>query len=747
MSAFQSLHAGNSTPETRARVQRLVRAMAGKTLGYFEERDADQLTHLRGHLRDLADGKVPILQGQNLRAAAQLLDRQSERFLKSYRTELKQALHEDIAQVWPGISQSATPAASHGHALDGMSLSLIDVDEVHRILLLDRVAQRFDNRFEPLLTHLNTQLATLVGEETASLSQNPFRPQVLLKGFMLGWEKSALDLQATEHLMEALEPAHFMDLAPLYNELLSMLTQASVQATTVHRIRKSTNAHSAFVPLSGSAPSGATRAHHQHSGWTTLAPTGQQIVQQVRNFLQRLGVGKPISEEAKAEVDETPHIVHPGDPALLQYIGTLQSDASGSEATPSRNVLRHIREQAAFENAPELDRGTVDALAEVFDYVFADLAIPAELKVIIGRLQIPVLRAAMMDRDFFLLPEHPARKLVDTLAAAAVTWTPEKGEQDLLYLRIEVTVQRVLHEFEDDITLFAQLLAEFTEFLFECEQQVNVHIEPVTTKEQDQEQRNAALSHADEAVHARIAALPEDGPLAPFLKPFLAVQWREVIALARIADDKHPGRWNQALNTMDQLIWSTQPKTTPEERQKLVTQLPELVRTLNAALDSIQWDGEDRSHFTRRLIATHMMAIRMKATQPLDTHTAALEESAGQDAMQALDQRRAVKLAEQDPSQMDAFDADAQLLTRGVWFEKVSADKPPFRCRLSWVSPLRTRFLFTNREGFDAFVLSEREVATMLRRHELHMLDQAPIIERALNRLMADNEADLHLQA
>jgi hypothetical protein len=142
-----------------------------------------------------------------------------------------------------------------------------------------------------------------------------------------------------------------------------------------------------------------------------------------------------------------------------------------------------------------------------------------------------------------------------------------------------------------------------------------------------------------------------------------------------------------------------------------------------------------------------MLAIRMKAASPLDTQGAALEAHAADEAMQALDERRAGKLAEQDADQMDDFDASAQLLTRGVWFEKVSPETPPFRCRLSWVSPMRTRFLFTNREGFDAFVLSEREVAAMLRRHELQMLDQAPIVERALNRLMADNAPELRLQA
>jgi hypothetical protein len=45
--------------------------------------------------------------------------------------------------------------------------------------------------------------------------------------------------------------------------------------------------------------------------------------------------------------------------------------------------------------------------------------------------------------------------------------------------------------------------------------------------------------------------------------------------------------------------------------------------------------------------------------------------------------------------------------------------------------------LFTNREGFDAFVRSEREVAELLREGRLTEIDQAPIVGRALDQLMA----------
>ena len=812
MSAFQPFSASTSTPESRAQVLRLVRAMMGKTLGYFEDREDAQLKQIRAHLLDLADSKLPLLQSQNLRNAAVLLDRQSEKFKRGYREALQQCLQEEMLAVWPDMEKLGVkaPAAVKDHALDGMTLSLIDVDEVHRILLLDRVAQQFNNRYEAVLTPLTQKLGVLFGSESPSLSSNPFRPSILLGAFLRAWDKGEFDPQATEHLVQALEPAHTVDLAPLYTELGAMLTQAGIQAQTVHRIRKSVS--SAHAPLSGAAPQGeaghsapaplasgqapltrgvplaavplgpaqapANAAEPQRSAWGGLVPAGQQIVTQVRSFLQRLGVGQALRQseggnvahlyEGDTEGPDAPTLAQPhagnsgqwvaADPALLNYLGQMQADAGPhasrwQDLLPQdsphghHNVLRQIREQEQIRQAPELDRGTVDALAEVFDYVFADQAIPMQMKVVIGRLQIPVLRAAMMDRDFFLSGEHPARKLVDTLASSSVAWTPEKGEQDPLYVRIEHTVQRVLHEFEDDLSLFTQLLAEFTEFLFECEQQAQQQIAPVANVQRDEEALGAALAHADEIIHARISALPDKPPLVPFLKPFLTEQWRQVIANAWLVEDSEPGRWNATLETLDQLIWSTQPKTTSEDRKALVAVLPELVRVLNVELDAIHWHGDPRATFTRRLIGTHMLAIRMKAPPPIDTQSAALEESAGQAAMDALDQRRAEQLTVQNPSEVDDFDASAQVLTRGVWFEAITPDTPPYRCRLSWVSPMRTRFLFTNREGFDAFVRNEREVAAMLRSGALRMLEQTPIVERALNRLMADNEPELRLQA
>lgn len=756
---------------SRVQVRRHISALIGKTLAYFADHENDNLTLVREHLLDLVDARPSQTKGQNLRSACTLLHKQADVFNRAFQAALQTSMEEEVRAVLPDVTDATQSRHfASDEALNGMTLSLIDVCEVERILLLDRVAQRFTAHYDASVSPLTLRLGALLGQDTPSLLSNPFRPEVFVRAFLLAWEKSGLDDQATEDLLLALEPRHSLDLAPLYADLNATLVQAGIEAQTMHRIKRSDSVPSAHAnlgpasapaPLSGNQPPASTKAGlgtpdgaRARSVWGGLAPARRNIAAQARQFLQRLGLGSQPAPgdsgdgEALAWTETNGDGSRPtfaaADPEFMGYLGDLQAGAGASSSyqilegqDPSdHNILRQMRDRDEVRRAPELDRGTVDALAEVFDFVFADQAIPLQMKFVIGRLQIPVLKAAMIDRDFFLSADHPARRLVDTLASASVAWVPEKGENDPLYVRIETTVKRVLTEFEDDLTLFSELLLEFTEFLFETEQQAQVRIEPAANQERVGESYEQALAHADEAVHDRIKALPLELPLAPFLAPFLTTQWREVMARAWLNVAESPAQWDSALTAMDQLIWSTQPKTRTEERRQLVAVLPDLVRNLNAGLDAIDWTGEARATFTRRLISTHMLAIRMTQPVAVDTASAVLEANAGQEAMNELDQRRAGKLA----GSADEFDAMAQTFSRGLWFDFMVDETTRHRCRLSWVSPMRTRLLFTNRDGFDAFVRSEREVAALMRRGRLSVIDQVPIVSRALDQIMWDGE-------
>lgn len=760
----------------RLSARRHIRNLIGKTLAFFSEREDENLQLVRAHLLDLLDARPTQVRAQNLQSASMLLYKQAEVFNQAFQTALQTSMEEELHLALNAASMPQIGENTPADPLDGMSLSLIDVSEVERILLLDRVAQRFTEHYDASLSALTQRLGVLLGLDVPTLSCNPFRPEVFIRSFLLAWENCKFDDHSTEDLMLALEPQHCIDLTSLYADLNATLMQAGVAARTVHRIKKSDAVASSSVPLSSASAHaplasdsessvssarmglGGQRPDPAPSAWDALAPAGRSIAAQARQFLQRLGLGsRPASDDfgdseglAWTEIkgDGTRPSFAAADPEFMGYLGDLQAGAGASSTHQildgqdpgDHNILRQMRDRDEVRRAPELDRGTVDALAEVFDFVFADQAIPVQMKFVIGRLQIPVLKAAMIDRDFFLSADHPARRLVDTLAQASVAWAPEKGDADPLYVQIERTVKRVLHEFEDDLSLFSDLLLEFTEFLFETEQQAQGRIEPAADQELAGEAYEQALAHADEVVSEHIKALPPELPLAPFLAPFLTRQWREVLARAWLNALTNPAPWETALTTMDQLIWSTQPKTRTHERRQLVALLPDMVRNLNAGLDAIEWTDEARATFTRRLITTHTLAIRMTQPVHVDTASAVLEQNAGHAAMKALDQRRSGQLA----GVVDEFDAMAKSFSRGLWFDFMLGEATQHRCRLSWVSPMRTRLLFTNRDGFDAFVRSEREVAALLRHQRLRVIDQVPIVARALDRIMSNGE---HKQA
>jgi hypothetical protein len=738
--------------ERHGQAMRLARHLIAQTLDFFARNEADMLAKIRSHLMDLVDAKPLLVHGQNLRSAHTLLGRHAQPFYRALQGALADEIANELAAALPEPAKASAHAAVSSRESKDPGLSLVDVQDVERVLLIDRVAQRFSGRYELAMEPLTQRLCVLFGHQGGSVVDNPFHPVVLIRSLASAWEGCALDAQATDDFLLSLTPDNFADLAVLYEALNATLEKAGIQAQRPLTIRR--NAHepgSAFAtissaleqgegsrpaPFDASPPGGSAFTPLEsatRSAWATLAPAAHTVAAHARHFLQRLGLAGGAPGESA-----TP------DPALMGYLGDLQAQACGPDGSPvvdgqdfsDPNVLRQMRDADEFRSAPELDRGTLDALAEVFDFVFADQSIPKEMKIIIGRLQIPILKAAMIDRDFFLSDQHPARRLVDTLAGASVTWAPEKGESDPLYVRIESTVQRVLTEFEDDLELFVDLLRDFTEFLFESEQQASARAAPTEAFEKNGESRELALSQADELIHQHLRALNPEYPLAPFLVPFLTFQWRDVIAhnLQRGGDSQ--AACGLAVSTMDRLIWSTQPKTTSEQRRELVAVLPELVRQLNLELDAMDWAGEPRATFTRRLIATHTMAIRLKQAAVTDTRAAAIESLEGKAALQQLQERRAARQV----SDQDDFDAVVQGFRRGLWFDVEVEPGTRGRCRLSWVSPMRTRLLFTNREGFEAFVRSEREVAAMLRMGRLRVLDQEPIIGRALGQILQGQE-------
>ncbi len=100
------------------------------------------------------------------------------------------------------------------------------------------------------------------------------------------------------------------------------------------------------------------------------------------------------------------------------------------------NVLRDLQESALGSRVNQLESMTIELVAMLFDFIFETRDLPDGIKALLARLQIPVLKAAMLDGAFFAKKSHPSRILVNALAQAGLGWAPAMGHEDPLYAKI-----------------------------------------------------------------------------------------------------------------------------------------------------------------------------------------------------------------------------------------------------------------------------------------------------------------------
>lgn len=101
----------------------------------------------------------------------------------------------------------------------------------------------------------------------------------------------------------------------------------------------------------------------------------------------------------------------------------------------------------------------------LFEYIAGDRNLPASLKSLIGRLQAPMLVIAQQDQSFFSCDNHPARQLLNAIAAAAIGWDNTAGERgDPLYLQIDQVVQQLARHPLGGSALLEPLLQAFLVF-------------------------------------------------------------------------------------------------------------------------------------------------------------------------------------------------------------------------------------------------------------------------------------------
>lgn len=364
---------------------------------------------------------------------------------------------------------------------------------------------------------------------------------------------------------------------------------------------------------------------------------------------------------------------------------------------------------------------TLNLVALLFDRLFEDSRLPDAIKGLIGRLQIPVLKVALLDNTFFARKNHPARQLLDRLAESAIDWSDAAASGSSRFDKLSAIVGWVVTNFENDVGIFEQALNDLESFLLDeadaAANQVLDDVESLTAKEQSE----LAVATTEAVVGGRLfrRELPE--LVAEFVRQF----WSQALINAYGAAGENEPRFVAFVGALDDLLWSVEPKRGPEERLQLVNRLPGMLKVLEEGAALAGMPAEARQQFFSELVHCHAAAIRngMRPPQVPPVVVAPPEPVAEVPRLETLPEYRPVL-------------SPAALPQRWDWVDLQETDGAMHRLRLTWVSPQGTRFLFTSREGGNGHTFLRAEVEQLLSQGRMRRADQAEgLTDRVLSSL------------
>jgi hypothetical protein len=417
--------------------------------------------------------------------------------------------------------------------------------------------------------------------------------------------------------------------------------------------------------------------------------------------------------------------------------------APGGAAVPA-NVfyLPNIKQSVPQGSLTRADESTIDLLTAIFDTVFSDQNISQEIRDLIRFLQIPVLKAALVDKNFFFQEEHPARRMIDLLSRMG--WEQRKGPEDPLFKAMRRSVDRVGRDYDQELSVFAQAVNDLEASIQAEERAAAATIAEPIAAALKQEKMAESAKLAKNAVALRIGT----GEVIAVVEAFLEQRWVSVLTVAYSIEDGKPGAVNNATRAMDELIWSVRPKLNADDRKLLISKLPGMLATLNKWLDVIKWQDADRLQFFAELAECHASIVRA----PLDLSPERQLEISVQVAKQAAERRLelqakadAADKAEADARasqpELEAAEEEAAIevegLRRGMWLEFAQPDGGRPKVKLAWISPLRTLYIFSTAARQEAFSVSGEQLARQFREDTARVVRNDGVVALALSEALA----------
>lgn len=488
-------------------------------------------------------------------------------------------------------------------------MSLVDDDTIETEILSSRLALAMMDRASWEFTDLRSRMSAL--EKRDELDTNDvLRPHVLARIVTSTWRASSMTQDAWRTVQAVLheEFAHFAEEA--YHETNRWLIQQRVLPEIDLRpfIRRTRNSYA--LPTGGGVPSGPAQTVATASSFGRLGTVGEETRMMTRAggfargsdhaeaVLGRLNklIGRQVPDFAgtapmqAASVGLKAAITEAQQGIQRRLSSTTSGGATGGAAagegvvsTPALLEELHQRKQALKKAATTpVERATIEIVALLFQSILMEERIPAVVRVWFARLQMPVLRVAVSEPDFFATVDHPARRLIDRMGACVMGFdATSRAVADTLEKEIKRVVQVVEAYPDTGRRVFQTVLTEFEKFLEHYFKNENETTRKGVSLAQQVEQRETlAIQYTIE-----LRKMLNEVPVQEGVREFLFHVWADVMAMTAVKYGPQGTETKAMKRVAADLIWSASAKVSREERAEVIRRLPPLLKTLREGMD------------------------------------------------------------------------------------------------------------------------------------------------------------------
>ncbi|VVO47341.1 hypothetical protein PS896_00098 [Pseudomonas fluorescens] len=684
------------------------------------DKAAQQLRHGLQELFDNADDTLFEMADRARNDVEQNIFFEAMRDLRLKRKNIERGFLEQFFEAFVGLTQYDPTHNTLPRTLM-FEDSAPRTDDMERSVAVETMVGRVLKRDGFALDQLTLRLNALLGN-TLDDQHNPLGPAMLCEFFLQAGRNLGVEIKVKLILLKLFERYVLADTEQLYAEANQLLL-----ATGVLPALKP-------APARRAMDRAAASVYSEESHEPTPADEG---VQEVFAALQELllhvrGSVAPTLEPSSASQPITTRDLLRLLSHLQQYVPAL----AAQDDFDLRNQLEQLLTRVSVKSGKSrivggADEDVINLIAMVFDCILEDRNVPDSLKALIARLQIPMLKVAVLDKSFFSRSSHPARRLLNEIADAAMGWgNCDSAERDSLYVRIEQVVQRLLSDFVDDPAIFSELLADFLAFTSDERRRSELLEQRLRDAEEGRAKTELARRRVEQALNQALLGKV----LPPSVVTFVQNAWSKVLLLTRLKHGDQSAEWQADVQTMEQLIWSVQRHDDPEFSLRLLTLVPGLLKSLRDGLTSIAFDPFATGEFFSELEALHVKVLERAA----DTGQATMMVEVSQQIVLPTADESSVELTSVRLPHDDAGLRQVDQLRLGSWVAFAEDDEHNLRCKLAAIIEATGKYIFVDRTGTKVRERSRTSLALEFRRGAVRALDDTLLFDRALESVLGN---------